>query len=152
MNLNGTAHAFEVGTVHEYAPVTVTADDIVEFAEEYDPAYFHVDAEAAKTSMLGGLIGSGFHTCSLTMRMMCDAFLLASPCEGSPGCDLIQWHEPVRPGDTLSGRSTVLESRRSTKKPNLLIVKYRHQTFNQHQRLVLTMESSIFMKVQEETQ
>ena len=140
---------FSVGTVHKYEPVTIFAEDIISFAEKYDPVYFHLDEEAAKSSMLGGLIASGFHTCSLTMRMICDAFLLQSPCQGSPGKEYVKWHEPVRPGDTLSGQSTVLSSRKSSKRPDILIVKYRHETINQRGSTVLTMENSIFMKASE---
>ena len=152
MTQNRPIELFEEGMIFEFTPISVNSDQIIKFARKYDPAYFHTDPEAAESSMLGGLIGSGFHTCSLTMRMMCDAFLLRSPCQGSPGFDYIDWLEPVRPDDTLSGHSTVISTRFSAKHPDIQIVSFKHETFNQHGRPVLVMENSILMKISEKTQ
>jgi len=141
--------AFTEGCTIPYGPISVSKEEIIEFAEEFDPIYFHMDEEAAKKSLLGGLAASGFHTCSLTMRMMCDAFLLQSTSQGAPEAEEIDWLGPVRPGDTLSGTSTVLTARRSRSRPDMLIVRFRHETVNQHNDPVLVVVNSGFFKIPE---
>src|SRR6266576_5549410 len=100
---------FQVGEVAELGPVTVTEEEIVEFGRRFDPQPFHVDPEAAKESPFGGLIASGWQTTALFMGMFVRAVLLDSASLGSPGVEEIRWTAPVRPGDTLTGRSTVTE-------------------------------------------
>lgn len=131
--------AFAKGTVLHLPPKTITKSEIIEFAEEFDPAFFHIDEEAAKSSMLGGLVASGFHTCAITMRMMCDAYLLASTSQGAPEVEEIKWIAPVRPDDTLSGVAEILEARQSGSKPELWITKLRHDIKNQNDQPVMTM-------------
>jgi len=138
---------FAEGTALPYGPLEVTKEDIIAFAEKYDPIYFHLDEEKAKTSLLGGLAASGFHTCALTMRMICDAYLLGSTSQGSPGVDDLKWHVAVRPGDVLHGRSIILSSRISGSRPDLLVLKLRHETYNQDDVLVLTMINTGFMRI-----
>ena len=115
-------------------------DEMMAFARQFDPQPFHIDEEAAKRSMYGGLIASGWHTVALVMRMMCDSYLNQSASLGSPGVDNVRWLKPVRPGDTIRARRTVLESRASQSRPEMGLVKTRWEVFNQDDELVMTME------------
>lgn len=98
-----------VGESHELGTWTITEDEIVSFAERYDPQLFHVEKESAQESIYGGLIASGWHTASLTMRVMVDEFLSDVRCLGARGVDNLRWHDPVRPGDTIATRVEVLD-------------------------------------------
>jgi acyl dehydratase len=118
----------------------VSRDDILRFAREFDPQPFHVDEEAAKQSPFGGLIASGWMTCSMVMRMMCDAYLLESASLGSPGIDNVRWLVPVRPGDTISVVRKTMEARKSASKPDRGIIRSRWEVSNQHGELVMSME------------
>jgi acyl dehydratase len=117
-----------------------SAEEIVEFAQQYDRQRFHLDPEAARETMFGGLIASGWHTCAIAMRGMCDAYLTRSACLGSPGLDSLKWLRPVRPGDTLHYRATVLEARPSSSKPELGLVKFLWDAVNQSGEQVVAME------------
>ena len=130
---------FPVGHVMQIGKRTVTAAEIIEFALQFDPQPFHVDEKAAKESVYGGLIASGWHTCSMAMRMMCNAYLLDSASMGSGGMDEVRWLKPVRPGDTLRGQSTTLEARVSETRPERGFVTSRWEMFNQNDELVMTM-------------
>lgn len=131
---------FVAGETSAMGEHRVTKDEIVAFAKEYDPQPFHVDEAAAKLSMHGGLIASGWHTCAMAMRAMCDTYLLDSASIGSPGIDNIRWIKPVRPGDTLRFQRTIVETRASQSKPNLGIVRGLWEAFNQDNELVMSME------------
>ena len=131
---------FPVGSVTEFGGITLTEEDIVRFAKEFDPQPFHIDPEAARHSMFGGLIASGWHTCGLAMRMMCDAYLLDAASLGSPGVDNIRWLKPVRPGDTLRVRCVVLEARPLESKPQVGLVRNRWEVLNQQGEEVMQME------------
>jgi len=131
---------FREGEVREFGSTTVKREDIVRFASEFDPQPFHVDDDAAAKTMFGGVIASGWHTASMAMRMMCDAYLLKSSSLGSPGLDSLQWLTPVRPGDTLRLRLTVLEARPLKSKPGVGLIKSRHEMLNQHDEVVMRME------------
>ena len=131
---------FPVGAVREFGGKTLSKEDIVRFAREYDPQPFHVDEEAAKRSVFGGLIASGWQTCGLAMRMMCDAYLLDAASAGSPGVESIRWLLPVRPGDTLRVRLTVLEARVLQSKPHIGLVRNKWEMFNQNDEQVMHME------------
>ncbi|MFL4973859.1 MAG: MaoC family dehydratase [Microvirga sp.] len=100
---------FHVGDVTELGPVTVTEDEIVEFARRFDPQPFHVDPEAARESPFGGLIASGWHTAAIYMGMFVREILDGSASLGSPGVEELRWLAPVRPGDTLHGRATITD-------------------------------------------
>ncbi|MGD8871600.1 MAG: MaoC family dehydratase [Gemmatimonadota bacterium] len=130
------------GTVIDLGSYEVTEEEILEFARKYDPQPFHTDAEAAKGSIYGGLIASGWHTCAMSMRMLCDKLLLRAASLGSPGLDQIRWLRPVRPGDTLGGFMEVVESRPSRSKPDRGIIKSRWEVKNQDDEVVLTMEGA----------
>ena len=131
---------FKVGERLTLGSKTLSEEEIVGFAKEFDPQPFHVDKAKAEESFFGGIIASGWHTCSIAMRMMCDAYLNESASIGSPGVDNIRWLKPVRPGDTLRAERVILESRASSSKPDIGIVKSRWEMFNQHNEMVMSME------------
>ncbi len=131
---------FLVGMALEIPGPTLTRESIVEFASRYDPQPFHVDEAAAKESDFGGLIASGWHTVSLAMRMICDAYLLDAASLGSPGVNQVSWLKPVRPGDTIRLRMSVIEARPSASKPDRGTVLHRWEVLNQKDEIVLRME------------
>ena len=138
---------FHVGQVIEAGPRRVEEDEILRFAEAYDPQWFHVDPEKALAGPYGGLIASGWHTCSIAMRLSVDAVLAGSDAVGSPGVAYIKWLNPVRPGDSLTLHAEVLETRRSSSKPNLGIMRWRWRLFNQHGQEVLESEATSLFDV-----
>ena len=113
---------FPAGSVREFGGVTMTSEEIVAFARQFDPQPFHVDPQAAALSPYGGVIASGWHTASLMMRLLALGFLSPASSLGSPGIDELRWLAPVRPGDRLSGRVTVLSANPSRSKPDRGIV------------------------------
>jgi len=131
---------FKVGETVEMGRHTFGAEEIIAFARQFDPQPFHTDPEAAKDSFYGGLIASGWHTCSVAMRFMCENYVNRTVSLGSPGVDHIRWQKPVRPGDTLSFRRQVLEARASQSRPNAGLVKSRWEAVNQDGETVLSME------------
>jgi acyl dehydratase len=131
---------FPPGTVLEFGATTPTRESIVEFASRYDPQPFHLDEAAARDSLFGGLCASGWHTCALTMRMICDGYLYRTASLGSPGIDGLRWTHPVYPGDTLSVRMTVLQARPMASRPGTGLTQNRWEVRNQHDRIVMTME------------
>lgn len=133
---------FAPGTVREFGGHTLTREEIVRFAGEFDPQPFHLDEEAGRASLFGGLAASGWHTCALMMRMMCDAYLLDSASLGSPGLDAIRWLKPVLVGDTLSVRMEILEARPMNSRPTIGLVRARWTVLNQRGEAVLTTEGS----------
>ena len=133
---------FTVGREIELPRKEVTAEEIVEFASQFDAQPMHLDEEAGKASILGGLAASGWHTCAMFMRMMCDAFLLDSTSQGAPGVDYVRWKKPVLAGDTLSGTSTVVAARVSAKRPNLGFVSVEHRIRNQKGEIVCELANT----------
>jgi len=131
---------FKVGDTASIGERVVDRDEVIAFATAYDPQPFHIDEAAAEQSAFNGLIASGWHTVAMTMRMMCDAYLNRSASLGSPGVDNVRWLKPVRPGDTISGRRVVLETRASQSRPDMGVVKMRWEISNQKGELVMTME------------
>jgi acyl dehydratase len=130
---------FTVGETVEYGPRRVTREEIVAFAAEFDPQPFHLDEDAGRTSMLGGLSASGWHTCAILMRMIADGYVCDSSSMGGPGVEELKWLRPVRPDDQLTVRRTPLEKRTSQSRPEMGIVKFLFELFNQHGECVLTM-------------
>ncbi|WP_127521763.1 MaoC family dehydratase [Mesorhizobium sp. Z1-4] len=138
---------FEEGAVIDLGSKTVTADEIIEFASQFDAQPMHLDEDAGKASILGGLSASGWHTCCMFMRMMCDGFLLDSTSQGAPGIAYTRWKKPVLAGDVLTGRSTVVVKRESSSRPNLGLVTCRHELLNQRGQIVLELENTgMFLK------
>jgi acyl dehydratase len=114
---------YALGSTYECGSVSIDQASIVAFAKEFDPQPFHVDPVAAAAGPYGGLIASGWHTAALVMRLLVDNYLAPESSLGSAGLDELRWPHPVRPGDTLRVRATVVESRRSLSKPDRGIVK-----------------------------
>jgi len=130
---------FTPGWTYESGSRSLSAEEIKRFAREYDPQVFHTDEEAAKATPFGGLIASGWQTCGVMMRLMCDGYLVESACLGSPGLEELRWLKPVRPGDALRLRSTVLEQTPSQKQPNRGTVKFRWEVLNQDGEVVCSI-------------
>jgi len=126
--------------------VTVTESQILDFALAFDPQPFHLDAEAAKGTIFGGLIASGFHTMALTFRLFAQTRALVACSLGSPGVDELRWLRPVRPGDTLRATVQVVEQRPSASKPDRGIVRLHWTAVNQRSEPVLTMVSMQLLK------
>lgn len=133
---------FFEGMTIDLGEKNVTAQEIIEFANEFDPQPMHLDEEAGKASLLGGLSASGWHTCSMLMRMICDSFLLDSTSQGAPGIDSVRWKKPVLAGDTLKGRCTVLSARKSRSRPNLGLVTVSYLLVNQRDETVMEMRNT----------
>ena len=131
---------FKAGETEDIGTHRFSAEEIVAFARQFDPQPFHTDAEAAGRSAFGGLIASGWHTCVIGMRLMVEHYSRRTVSLGSPGVENIRWVKPVRPGDTLAYRRTVLESRASATRPGVGLVKHRWEALNQDGELVLSME------------
>ena len=131
---------FPVGQVREFGAYLVTREAVLAFAREFDPQPFHLDDDAAEASLFGRLAASGWHTCAMAMRMMCDAYLLDAASLGSPGLETLRWLKPVYPGDTLHVRLEVLESRPLASRPGVGMIRSRWEVMNQRDEAVLTME------------
>ena len=134
------------GSVYEFGSIPVKEEEVIEFARRFDPQVFHVDPVAARDTVFGGLITSGWHTAALAMRLLVDNFISSVACMGSPGTDRVRWIKPVRPGDILSLRVTVLESRRLRSKPDRGIVRALVEVLNQHGELVMTRVALSIMR------
>jgi acyl dehydratase len=132
---------FTSGAVYELGSVSVSAEDIVAFAEQFDPQGFHVDEAAGRTAGFGGLIASGWHTVGLYMRLFVDGLLGASRSLGSPGGDELRWFHPVRPGDTLSARCTIGEVRASRRDARRGVVHTCGEMINQNGAVVMRMRT-----------
>jgi acyl dehydratase len=130
---------FTPGEVIELGSRRITKDAIIAFAREFDPQVFHVDEDAARATIYGGLLASGWHTGSLIMRLFYDGLLKDTASLGSPGIDEMRWVKPVRPEDTLSVRMTVLECVPSRSKPDRGIVRSLLEMRNQHGEVVVTV-------------
>lgn len=130
---------FTIGEVIDLGAVVVTQAEIIEFAERYDPQPFHVDPTAAEHTPYGGLIASGWHTCALYMRQLCDGMISDSSSQGSPGMDELRWLAPVRPDDRLIATLTVLDVAPSSSKPDRGTVHFRSEMTNQADVVVLRM-------------
>lgn len=131
---------FEVGKTIEIGKRTVTEEEIIAFATQFDPQPFHVDRNAAAESIYGGIIASGWHTCSMMMRLMVDGFLRNAASMGSPGVDEVRWIKPVRGGDTLTVTTTALEKRPSTSKHDRGVVVTVWTATNQDGEVVATVK------------
>jgi acyl dehydratase len=131
---------FVVGQTIPVGTRTVTEEEIIVFAKQFDPQPFHVDPEAAAKSMFGGIIASGWHTCGMIMRLMVDGFLNESTSLGSPGVDEVRWIKPVRGGDTLSVTTTILDVKPSGTRPDRGVVWTEWRATNQHGELVATIK------------
>ncbi len=130
---------FAPGQVTEYGPRLITREEIIAFAAEFDPQPMHLDEEAGSASPLGGLAASGWHSCCLLMRMISDWQLQDSSFMGAPGIEEVKWLAPVRPGERLTVRSTVLETRPSRSRADMGFVTFRYELFGQSERRLMTL-------------
>ena len=132
-----------VGTRQAFGRYEVTREEVIGFAERYDPQPFHLSDEAAAVTHFGRLSASGWHTCAMTMAMLVENLKQHRQAGlGSPGIDDLRWRRPVYPGDTLRCESEVLEARRSVSRPEMGIVKSRLTVFNQDDVAVMTFISN----------
>jgi len=129
------------GSVYEYGSVRVEQTEIIEFAKKFDPQFFHTDPAAAANGPFGGLIASGWHTGSLMMRLLADNFISKVASLGSPGIDELRWLRPVRPGDSLRLRVSILDANRSRSKPDRGIVKTMVEVLNQNNDVVMSLKA-----------
>ena len=130
---------FTPGSVFESEPRQVTREEIVEFAAAYDPQPMHLDEEAARASMLGSLAASGWHSCCLLMRLLSDCLLGQSHFLGAPGIEEVRWLKPLRPGESIRARATVLEARPSRSRPQLGFVKFLFELVDSSGASVMTL-------------
>ena len=131
---------FTVGEVLTLGQVTVSEAEILAFARQFDPQPFHTDPERAKASPFGGLIASGWRTVALYMRLLVDGFIgSVAESQGSPGVDKIEWLKPVRPGDRLTGRMTILELIPSKSRPDRGTLRTLGEMVNERGEVVMTM-------------
>ena len=149
MNVHGLRYFedYALGTTYDCGSVSIDQAGIIAFAKEFDPQPFHVDLAAAAAGPFGGLIASGWHTAVLVMRLLVEQYLSEEASLGSAGLDELRWPHPVRPGDTLRARATVIESRRSLSKPDRGIIKTVVEAVNQDGRTVMRATAINFMLV-----
>ncbi len=134
---------FAPGQVIEHGPRRISREEIVAYAREFDPQPFHLDEEAARHSMLGGLCASGWHSCCILMRMSAESFVLNSSSMGAPGVDEVRWLAPIRPGDDLTLRATVLSTRPSSSRPDMGLVNVLLELFNAAGTCVMSLRAPL---------
>lgn len=140
----------EIGKRQSFGHYEVTREEVLDFANKYDPQPFHLDDEAAAQTHFGRISASGWHTCAMTMAMLVENMKNTSQAgQGSPGVDGIRWKIPVYPGDSLRCETEILEKRRSGSRPDLGIFKSRVFVFNQDDRVVMELDSVGLIKVRE---
>ncbi len=137
---------YPAGAVFEFGDIRPTEAEIIEFARQFDPQPFHTDPAAAAKTPFGGLIASGWHTGALMMRVFADHYLSRVASLGSPGIEELRWLKPVRPGDRLSVRISVLEARRSRSKPDRGIVQSLIEVLNQERTPVMSLKAQNFLR------
>ena len=137
------------GAVHEFGPVSVTEEEIIQFGKKFDPQVFHTDTEKAKETVYGGLIASGWHTCGLFMRLFVENYLPGTASLGSPGVDELRWLKPVRPGDGLSLRITIQKVKPSRSKPDRGVLFSFCEMLNQKREVVASMKAMNLIRYRE---
>jgi acyl dehydratase len=138
------------GTVYEFGEVRISEAEITEFARRFDPQGMHIDHQAAARGPFGGLIASGWHTAAMMMRLVVDNFLPREASLGSPGIDELRWLRPVRPGDVLRVRVSVLEATRSRSKPDRGVVRTLMEVLNQHGEVAMSLKAMNIIACREE--
>ena len=137
---------FKLNAAMTYGAYHVTADEIRTFASEYDPQPMHLDETAGRKSLLGGLAASGWHSCSILMRMIIDGFLHNAASMGAGGIDDVRWFKPVRPDDVLHVRHTIIGMRASQSKPDRGFVNFQFQLINQNGDIVMEQRNGIMFE------
>ncbi len=136
---------FANAQVFEHGPRLITREEIVGFAAEFDPQPMHLDEVAAQATLLGGLSASGWHACAIFMRMLADGILLNAASMGAPGVDEVRWLIPIRPGDSLTLRATVMEVRTSKSRPEMGFVRFAFELLNQSGQCAVALSSSLMI-------
>ncbi len=136
---------FTPGRSFEHGPRRIDRDEMIAFAAEFDPQPMHLDEAAARRSMLGGLAASGWYACCILMRMCTDAFVLNSTSMGAPGVDEVRWLAPIRPGDELTLRAIVLDTRVSKSRPDMGFVRFSFELSNGAGLKVLALTTSLML-------
>lgn len=136
---------FHVGDTFDLGSEEVTEEEIIAFARQFDPQPFHIDPERARDSIFGGLVASGCHIVAIYMRLFVNGLLQYVASMGSPGVDEVRWLNPIRPGDIVRARFTVVETIPSRSRPNRGILKSMCELFNQHDELVMRMKGVHFV-------
>tara|TARA_B100000686_G_C16763050_1_gene960011 strand:+ start:288 stop:743 length:456 start_codon:yes stop_codon:yes gene_type:complete len=131
----------KIGSTKEFGSYLVTEKEIIEFAKKFDPQPFHIDKEKAKDSLFGGLCASGWHTCSLYMRMLYDGLLIDLASLGSPGMNQIRWLKPLFPNETIKGELEIISKTPSKSKPNIGSMIIDSKVFNSNNELIMTLQS-----------
>lgn len=139
----------EVGMVIHHGPMVMDQQEMLDFAQRYDPQWFHTDVKRAESGRWGGLIASGWMTCGLAMRMAVDAVLTGSESFGSPGVERLRWTKPVRPGDLLRLEATVDSKRVSSSRSDLGIMRWTWRLYNQADEQVLEVEATSLFDLQQ---
>jgi acyl dehydratase len=137
---------FRPGAVYEFGAIAVNEAEILDFARRFDPQPMHLDPAAAARGEFNGLIASGWHTAGLMMRLLAEHFLPGEASLASPGLDELRWQHPVRPGDVLSLRVTVLEAARSRSRPDRGLVKSLVEVLNQQGTVVMSLKPMNFLR------
>ena len=137
---------YPVGSVAQYGPTIVDEAEIIEFGRRFDPQDFHTDPAKAAKSPFGGVIASGWHTGSMMMRVLVDRYLSRSAGMGSPGMDELRWTAPVRPGDRLWFRFTVIEARRSESKPDRGVARVLIEVINDKGVVAMSMKAMTLVR------
>jgi acyl dehydratase len=122
----------------------VTAEEIAEFARDYDPQPHHLDDDFARTTVLGGIAASGWHVCAMAMRLIVDGLIAKTACAGGAGVEECRWLKPVRPGDELRVEVEVLETSVPQSRPDIGFVKWRWDVFNQESRVATILTTAMF--------
>jgi len=129
------------GSMYEYGSITLSEREIAEFAQRFDPQFIHTDPHAAVEGPFAGLIASGWHTAAVMMRLFVDHYLSHVASMASPGIDELRWSRPVRPGDTLSIRVSIMEANRSRSKPDRGMVRSWIEVLNQDREVVMSLQA-----------
>ena len=137
---------FPVGRTFECGPYAVTREEIVEFAQEFDPQPHHLDEAAGERSMLGGLAASGFHVCAMTMRMFADHMIPLMAARGGSGSRETRWMKPVRPGDVLRVEATVAANKESRGRTDIGHVTFECRVYNQREQVALVYMTPVIAK------
>ena len=140
------AEDFSPGQTFDIGKKKVTKREIIDFAKQYDPFPFHIDEEYAAETVFRGLISSGWFTALIWLGMMHESLLTYETILGSPGHDSLIWKNPVRPGDTISGKVEIIDSKVSKSRPELGFVKYKATMLNQKGEEVFFTESTLMLK------
>ena len=137
---------YELGAVYDIGSKTMTKEEMIDFASKFDPQPFHLDEEAGRKSIFGGLSASGWHTSSEVMRLLVDNYISRDTSMGSPGIDELRWLKPVLAGDTISAKVRIMDKKPSRSRPEMGSIFNQYEVYNQRGELVMTMKGIGLMR------